>query len=164
MKLGRPLISRLRSTMAFALVLWCAGTGCLIASYAHGVAMGVTREASADAVSLKVTEASKGGHACCKARHRALRGAPSELTAEKLSATFTTPEESSPVANSCCPLTSGSFVIGSRVQTNDDDSPALEQTRLPESGDTIVFNSNRAVPLRLPHHRYDYLTCCAFLI
>ena len=147
--------------LALALMLWCAGTGCL----AHGVAMVAGAPAPAK-TNFSESEMAMNGHACCKARHRSLRN---ELAAKSNSdnsaGTIALPEDSSSDgASSCCPLTSGSFVVASRSQTNDNNSPLVTGTGLPEQSLVLQFPANRITPQRLPNHELTYLTCCAFLI
>jgi len=153
-------ISSFRSALAFGLVLWCAGTGCL----AHGMAMGgVGLKANSKA---EKSDVAMNGHACCKARHRALRNQPiSKLNSDDIAGIVTLPEESSPDGvNSCCPLTSGSFVIASRNQTNDSDNAVPTETGLGEPSVEAKLPAHCPIPLRLSNHERTYLTCCAFLI
>ena len=148
-------LSKLRSAFALVLVLWCAGTGCL----AHRMGMG----GSTERVVGKNT--SMSGHACCKARHRALRNVltpGSDADTSRL--TFTLPEESDPSnANSCCPLTSGSFVTVSRGQTfaNDSSELILAATQK-HTGVTLL--TERAPQLPLTGGEHTYLEGCALLI
>jgi hypothetical protein len=156
-----PTISKLRSALALGLMLWCAGTGCL----AHGMAMGSAAPASnskSATTNFKQSEMAMNGHACCKARHRSLQN---ESAAKLNSETIALPEDSSSDgANSCCPLTSGSFVTVSRSQQDNSNSSASTGTGLAEPGFIVQFPASRTTPLRLPHHEQTYLTCCAFLI
>lgn len=156
MKPGRISSSHFRSAVAFALVLWCAGLGCL----AHGMAMG----ASASSVNVKPaktnpnsSEMAMTGHACCRARHLALQRQTEPAT------TFTVPEESSEDAASCCPLTSGSFVTTSRSQTTDNDCVQVAVPGDEAAVSTLVLR-DRATLRRLSDHNRTYLTCCVFLI
>ena len=154
-----PAISKLRSALAVGLMLWCAGTGCL----AHGIAMASSAPAPAK-TNLSQSENAMNGHACCKARHRSLRDEFAKANSDD-AGTITLPEDSSSDGvNSCCPLTSGSFVIASRSQTNDNNSSASVGTGLPEQSFALQFSAIPIVPLRLPNHEQTYLTCCAFLI
>jgi hypothetical protein len=158
-------ISKLRSALAFVLVLWCAGTGCL----AHGMAMGGSAERAVSDSSLKDDpsrrNASMGGHACCKARHRALQNASTPGSdSDSTRLTSTLPEESSPSnANSCCPLTSGSFVTVSRGQTCENDGSELILTAAQKSI-RVTLLTERATKLRLTGREHTYLDCCALLI
>jgi hypothetical protein len=64
---------------------------------------------------------------------------------------------------SCCPLTSGSMVVTSRSQSNDN-ATVLQQS----DSSSQLFAESRpspvAVPLRLPNQAQSYLLDCAFLI
>lgn len=157
-----PTISRLHSALAFGLMLWCAGTGCL----AHGMAMGSAPGSKPAKTNFNQSEMAMSGHACCKARHRSLQNGPAAKSNSDADAqTIVLPEEfPSDGANSCCPLTSGSFVTASRSQTNDNNSSAATRIDLPEQSFAVQFPVNRATPRRLPNHEQTYLTCCAFLI
>src|SRR5262249_37761062 len=115
--------------------------------------------------SVKQSDMAMSGHACCKARHRALRTARTFAADSDGGATFTLPEEFSPDAvNSCCPLTSGSFVLASRDQINNENSSTLTQPGGPAQVASLSLNPNGAIPPRLPNCEQTYLTCCAFLI
>jgi hypothetical protein len=158
-------ISKLRSALAFVLVLWCAGTGCL----ANGMAMGGSAERGAGDNSLKDTSARKNasmrGHACCKARHRALHNSSTlRSDSDTTRLTSTLPEESNPSnANSCCPLTSGSFVTVSRAQTSENDGSEFILTAT-QKCIRVTLLTERATKLRLTGGEHTYLECCALLI
>lgn len=158
-------ISKLRSALALGLVLWCAGTGCL----AHGMAMSGAAPApnsKSAKTDFKQSEMAMNGHACCKARHRSLQnGSDAKSDSDSGLKTIALPEDpSSDGAASCCPLTSGSFVIASRSQTDDNKSSASTGTGLPEQSFTVQFPAKRPTCLHLPGHEQTYLACCAFLI
>lgn len=157
-----PTISKLRSALALGLMLWCAGTGCL----AHGMMGSAAPDSKSAKTNFNQSEMAMNGHACCKARHRSLETDPAaKSNSDSEAETITLPEDSSPDgASSCCPLTSGSFVMTSRGQTDDNKSPASTATGVPEQSFTLPFPANHATPLRLPSHEQTYLTCCAFLI
>jgi hypothetical protein len=162
-------ISSLRSALAFALVLWCAGTGCLVVSYAEGTAMGgsVPARANGESAKDKPAPATMKGHACCRARHRALRNESIVKfeDSDVVPQTLTVPEESDPTGvNSCCPLTSGTFVIASHSQTQDDQSSGPAQTGSLARSLVTDFLATRTTPLRLSNHEHTYLVYCAFLI
>ena len=114
---------------------------------------------------LRQPDMAMNGHACCKARHRSLRSELAKSSSDDSAETIALPEDSSSDgANSCCPLTSGSFVIASRSQTNDHDSSTATGTGSPEQSFALQFSPIRTTPLRLPNHEQTYLTCCALLI
>src|SRR5260370_39493403 len=160
------MTATLRATLAVALILWCAGTGCIIVSYAHGAMNGADNADAESAMhSLGHASAMGGGHACCKSYH----SSKSEASFRSESFTglerVTLPEAPGPSgANSCCPLTSGSFVVASSAQTNDDNGAAAAQTN---SHIPSLSNAQMAplvTPLRLPSQNETYLRCCVFLI
>src|SRR5437773_7909365 len=151
--------------MAFFLVLWCAGTGCL----AHGIAMVGAAPALSNTPatsSAKQTGMAMTGHACCKARHRALAHKTTPTSdADDSDTTVALPEDSTPDgANSCCPLTSGSFVVASRSQATDNDNPVLTERGYHEESLTVPLSGRCPSPQCLLNHERTYLTCCAFLI
>ncbi len=112
---------------------------------------------------------SRDAHACCKARHRGLKPtqhqsastADVDFAGRQLLTTPSTPPQSG--AMSCCPLTSGSIVVTSRSQSNDN-ATVLQQS---DSSSQLLVDSSPspvAVPLRLPNRAHSYLLDCAFLI
>ena len=163
---------KLRSALAFGLVVWCAGAGCILISYAHGAAVSSTDSTRSEKNWGSIT-ASAGSHECCKARHlsskRNERVGPThtEPTAQ-FSAGFeqvALPDSPAPAgAMSCCPLTSGSFVTASRVQSNDSNLSVIARTiSLPPA----LANSESAPldhSLHLPNLNQTYLRDCVFLI
>lgn len=166
---GVTAISRFRSTIAFALTLWCAGAGCMLMSYAHGAAMSGANVADTDSTKRKMSDvsASAGGHACCKARYSSSRRTAqrgSDLQSSRSFQQVALPDQpDSSGATSCCPLTSGSFVVTSRSQLSDDNASHIEQ----RSSSLTLTNSLPAPgfdPLRLPGQNQTYLRGCVFLI
>ncbi len=170
----RSAISKFRSILAFGLVLWCAGAGCILMSYAQGAAMSSVDSSSAHrANSWGSIAASAGSHSCCKAHHSSSKrpdrfaGAPTDSTSRP-SASFeqiAIPEFPAPSgATSCCPLTSGSFVTASRVQSND--SNLLDTAR--SVSIPLMLNDSESTPrdhnLHLPNLNQTYLRVCVFLI
>src|SRR5258708_17113389 len=90
---NRKIISRLRSALSVALVLWCAGAGCMIVNYAYGAAMTAvtTDRVSSGSTAWSETSGSMGAHNCCKARHaseRRLASSTKHLSSSDLSAHF----------------------------------------------------------------------------
>jgi len=152
-----------RSLLAIALILWCAGAGCMMVSYTRGAMADVDTQPSAEQ-SMAGRSASMDAHACCKARHSSskrpaslFKSAGPELMPEAL------PPSSSTDVMSCCPLTSGSIVIAARSQSTDDNS-VLNHT---DSSSLKLTKTNSpifAVPLRPPNRARAYLLDCAFLI
>jgi hypothetical protein len=160
------LYSRSRSIIAFALIAWCAGTGCMIVGYSRAAA-------TESGLAAKLVDHAMGGsmpmdaHACCKAK----RSSPARRARTK-SKSAETPElnllttPSAPTQTgvmNCCPLTSGAIVATSRSQSNDE-AAILHQ---PNSARLLTIKSDPAplaVPLRLPNRAHSYLLDCAFLI
>ena len=153
----------LRSVIAMALIFWCAGTGCMMVSYARAA---MNEDAATEAVEqpMAAMSAAMDAHACCKAKHKSLSKAhPRQRSAAGDLKEFTPPASEPSGAMSCCPLTSGSIVVGSRAQTNDQASE-LAPT---DSASLKLTSSNQtpvAIPLRLPNRARSYLLDCAFLI
>jgi hypothetical protein len=168
-KLSRKIISKLRSALAAALMIWCAGTGCMMVSYARGMAM-----SAADGPNIKSRSAglgqvsgSAGAHSCCKARHASeRRGASSTNHASSLaSADLEELAEFPPSSDvmSCCPLTSGTFVVSGRQSISNENMSAVQG-----AGSGPIVNSAAvnlpAMRLRLPNQNQTYLRGCVFLI
>lgn len=164
---------KVRSTLAVALMLWCAGAGCMVVSYAHGAAMSGVDNAGAQSFKRTMgdTSASAGSHACCKAHHSSSKiGAAASHSSSRLES-FTgflqvaLPEAPAPSgASNCCPLTSGTFVPASRAESNNDKASIAGQS---DSFSLTLTNSPtalRAFPLRLPDQTQTYLRGCVFLI
>ena len=164
-------IATLHSVLAFALMLWCAGAGCMIVSYAHGAAMSGADPAAANPEKgWGDTAASIGHHSCCKAHHSSSKR-NTRPTANQRTESFSgfqqvamTEAPSPSGADNCCPLTSGSFVTASRAESNDDNASTADQS---DSFSLTLTNSPvapRAFPLRLPDQNQTYLRGCVFLI
>ena len=157
------LAPKMAKALAIALMFWCAGAGCMAVSYAHGVMRDMDTAADAVANAMSHMSGSMDAHACCKAKRRgakrsasATRSNPSEFTEFALP-----PAQSN--AMSCCPLTSGSIVVASRSQSNDE---ASAQSPTDSSAFKLIISNQKpvAVPLRLPNRADSYLLDCAFLI
>ena len=154
----------MRSLIAIALIFWCAGTGCMMVSYARASMSEMDSSGSSAEQAMPHMAASMDAHECCKAKHKAekrthsvKRPSNSELTE------FTIPAPAPSGAMSCCPLTSGSIVVASRSQS-DYSAPALA----PADSSSLKLSSSNAkpvaAPLRLPNRAESYLLDCAFLI
>ena len=160
-------ISTLRSAIAFALMLWCAGVGCMFVSYARAA----TNDSPSAPGQMNHAMGSMpmDAHACCKAKHR--RGNQTERSQSSVensqfaeSSLLTVP--STPTQSgvmSCCPLTTGSIVAASRSQSSDH-ARVVQQS----SSSSLWLIKSRpsplAIPLRLPNRAGSYLLDCAFLI
>ena len=166
------LSKKFRSVLAFGLVLWCAGAGCILISYAHGAAMSSADSTHSEKNWGSIT-ASAGSPDCCKARHssskRNTRGALAHTeSTPQFSAGFeqvALPElPAPPGATSCCPLTSGSFVTASRVQLSNSNLSVMARTiSLPPA----LTNSELAPldhSIHLPNLNQTYLCDCVFRI
>jgi len=168
MKFSQPSIRKMRSLLAVALALWCAGAGCTIVSYAHGTAMSAESRSAAEAPSGREVSGSMPSHSCCKARHASnyQPSSHSQWTAEtsEIADQITLPGTAVPSgADSCCPLTSGSFVSTGRV--SGDSNISVPTT--PDSFSAKLNNvqlAPRDYPLRLLNQEQTYLRCCSFLI
>lgn len=159
-----------RALMAFALIFWCAGAGCMIVSYAHASLTESSDPSDSAAHMMAGMSSAMEAHACCKAKHQSAEqqhhsraAAPSDpaLLTSSLLTLPSAPNQSG--AMDCCPLTSGSIVVGSRPQSNYHAAVLHELS----SSSLLPVSSNPpplAVPLRLPNRAHSYLLDCAFLI
>ena len=157
------IVSRLRPAIAVALMLWCAGTGCVVVSYAHAAAMTAAEPKTAESV-MESTEI-KASHHDCHAAHlqKNLKPALSKFAAGDAIEQIGLPAPASSSSMSCCPLASGSIATASRAQTNVDAGVITTDS----SHDFSFTNSHSApldVPLRLPNKAQTYLRGCVFLI
>ena len=155
---------RFRSLLAVALMLWCAGTGCMLVSYARAMS---EKPSAGPADQTAGSSMSMDAHACCKAKHRSAKTAAKAAKVTAGSNEFevltfpVTPTQSGVM--SCCPLTSGSIVVGSRSQSNDR-ATVLQNV---DASPLLISKSDHsplAIPLRLPSRADSYLLDCAFLI
>jgi hypothetical protein len=165
------LKKKLRAALAFTLVLWCAGAGCMLVSYAHDASMANPEVASAPANGSTWTgvSASAGTHSCCRARHSSQHGSPANshrpgpLAAGSEEVALPESSNSSETMN-CCPLTSGTFLVTARQSVSGDHVSAAPQSDAPTFVLAHVDATPRALPLRLPNQNQTYLRCCSFLI
>lgn len=150
-------------TLAIALMLWCAGAGCVLVRSAQATDVGAGDSALAD--SMNPGEMGASQHAACHAK-QAQKAGKASRSRPQLTKAFeqrNIPRPGRSDAMSCCPLVNGLFVTSSRSQTQDDASVIA-------INDSISFalrNSSPAplnVPLRLPDQHHLYLRGCAFLI
>ena len=147
--------------LAITLMLWCAGTGCVLVRSAQATDIGAGGSALAD--SMNAGEMGASQHAACHAKQaigKASRSRP-QLTKAVEQRNTSRPGQSD--AMSCCPLVNGLFVTISRGHAQDDaGTTAINDTTL-----LALTNSSPAplvVPLRLPNQHHLYLRGCAFLI
>ena len=147
--------------MAIALMLWCAGTGCVLVRSAQATDIGAGDSALAD--SMNPGESGASQHAACHAKQKAAKASRSRPQLTKAIEQRNTPRPGRSDAMSCCPLVNGLFVTSSRGQTHDDASVIA----INDSTSIALANSSPAppvVPLRLPNQHHLYLRGCAFLI
>ena len=163
MSTSRKFTSRIRPVIAVALMLWCAGTGCVLVRSAQATDIGAGDSALADAMNAGEMGASQ--HAACHAK-QAQKSAKASRSRSQLTKAFEQRNSQRPGrsdAMSCCPLVNGLFVTSSRAHTHDDGGIiAISDSTL-----LALTNSSPAplvVPLRLPDQHHLYLRGCAFLI
>lgn len=163
------VLRTLRSAIALGLMLWCAGAGCMVVSYAHGAmrSPAVSNFRSRGA-GWNVT-GSAGAHNCCRARHQSERRIDSSLPGQAPPSKFATKEiglaevPNQSDAMSCCPLTSGTFVVSSRQRASNDESSvprAIDAVSIPNGPATAA----RSLVLHLPYQSQTHLRLCVFLI
>lgn len=154
--------SRIWPVMAVALMLWCAGTGCVLVRSAQATNLSAGDSALTDSVNAGEMGASQ--HAACHAKQaqktrKASRSRPQLTRAVERN----TPRPGQSDAMSCCPLANGLFVTSSRGQMQHDAGIIA----INDSTSLALTNSSSApldVPLRLPNQHHLYLRGCAFLI
>src|SRR6266446_7445465 len=69
MRINRKAIQKARWAIAVALMLWCAGAGCALGTYAHASMRGQDPYDQAGGMAMTGLSASAGAHSCCKAHH-----------------------------------------------------------------------------------------------
>ena len=151
--------SRVTRILAITLMLWCAGAGCMMVSYARG---GDTEAAVSESASSAAQD--MAGMPACHARQKKNR----KLATSKTLATRSVNQLKLPMptrsgAMSCCPLTTGSIAVASRAQSNHT-AAAISNTDSQIPNLERLTNKPLAVPLRLPNRARSYLLDCAFLI
>jgi hypothetical protein len=153
-------IFRLRSIVALALMLWCAGTGCILVTSARATTGDLENQSATD------VEASAGSHGSChgSTQPRKIRKAHSNSGPPGVKRLSLPAMPSPSGAMSCCPLTSGSIATASRVQANDDHLTAVSHDDLSYLPFGTQGSAPLAMPLRLPNQDQTYLRCCVFLI
>lgn len=162
-------LRELRSAVALTLVLWCAGAGCMIVSYAHNTARRGANAARSIGAGLGQASGSMDAHGCCRARHASERRVPSSMAGQTLSSDpFANLTELTQAPNSnalsCCPLTSGSIVVTGRQRTSNDDASVASGLNSVSSFQKVVATTPSANSLRLPNQSHTYLRGCVFLI
>src|SRR5688572_19467914 len=113
MKSGSKTISRFRGPLAFALILWCAGTGCMIVSYARAevnkaVLHGTDHDMRESANSMNGQACGKSKRQSAKQSHaRILRGHEKSRAVNADFKRITSSTQCPSRAMSCCPLITG---------------------------------------------------------
>lgn len=158
---------KLRSVIALALMLWCAGAGCMIVRYAHTARMSGEFASSSSAVRGPAL-GSMETHHCCKSalrRQVSVRQALQALSPESIA----NPEELAELPNSssvisCCPLTGGTIVANGSSRINNDEAAESFAANAASSVQNGFAKAPQANSLRLPNQSHTYLRGCAFLI
>lgn len=172
MKPSTKAIMRARPALAFALMLWCAGAGCMIVAYAHGGAMSGMSASKVGGGGWGNVKASIGTHSCCKARHSSERRVAlsmsdrallSEPTAEFETITLAEVPQSSD-SLSCCPLTGGTFVVASRQRINNEDASVTNGIDAISIVPSCSVVAPRSYALRMPYQSQTHVRLCVFLI
>jgi len=150
--------------LAIVLMFWCAGTGCMIVGYARAAA--ANSDPIVEQMSHSIGSMAMDAHACCKAKRpgktvRARSDADAAPSDFNLLTTPSAPSQTSVM--DCCPLTSGSIVVSSRSQSNDN-ATAAQQLNSASFSFVGAAPPPPAVPLHLPNRAHSYLLDCAFLI
>jgi hypothetical protein len=148
---------KFRVLVALALIVWCAGTGCLLVCYA-GEPTSLAAEATSSA-----SETMSGMPACHAHLQNNKRVAKSETPALDKAGRLNAPAPSRSGVMSCCPLTSGLIAAASRAQSNDA-APLISNPSTQLHNLIRSTNNPLAIPLRLPNRAHSYLLDCAFLI
>lgn len=151
---------KISKVLAIALILWCAGTGCMMVSYASG---GDTVAATAESVSPAADQMA-GMPACHARRQKNRKVTTSQASAAGNLGQVSLPGPSRSGAMSCCPLTTGSIAAASRPQSNDDAPTQIANTDSQIPNLEGLRNKPIAIPLRLANRAHSYLLGCAFLI
>src|SRR5215831_812917 len=146
-------------------MFWCAGTGCMMVSYARTAAS--DSSVGSDLSQPMSGSMSMDAHACCKARGSSTKAhharSESKAASPELNL-LSTPSLPAPTGvMNCCPLTTGSIVVSSRSQAND----AATVLQPVDASQLLPLSSSfrpLEVPLRLPNRAQSYLLDCAFLI
>jgi len=150
--------------LAIVLMFWCAGTGCMIVGYARAAA--ANSDPIVEQMSHSIGSMAMDAHACCKAKRpgktvRARSDADAAPSDFNLLTTPSAPSQTSVM--DCCPLTSGSIVVSSRSQSNDN-ATAAQQLNSASFSFVGAAPPPPVVPLHLPSRAHSYLLDCGFLI
>jgi len=152
------LLSRSRAIIAFALIAWCAGAGCLAVSLAQEKAGAAATPVKANVFGGITASAGTGSSCHQHGAKKILRHAqtkPSDITLSDM--------PNSPGASSCCPLMRASFVTTTSNHSNQEQIAAATRTLLPHF-QSISAPQTVAPPLLLRNHDQTYLQVCSLLI
>jgi len=150
--------------LALLLIAWCAGTGCLLASYAH-------ERASNDVTSSVAPpsqegwgglSAAAGDESSCHAIHHRTKVDSVALPSSE-DVSLSEPPTSSE-STSCCPLMSASFVAGGRSHVDEDTVASATGDRPAGLPSLSALPEPLEIPLRLPNQNQTYLRVCNLLI
>jgi len=160
---------KLRSAITLALMLWCAGAGCMIVSYAHALRMNGRYAAAVSSAVQDSVPGSMETHHCCKSRQASKRYISRQAVPGLSPNAFARLEELAELPNSssvmsCCPLTSGSLVANGSSRISNDDATESFAANAASSVQNGFATTPQANSLRLPNQSHTYLRGCAFLI
>jgi hypothetical protein len=164
-KLSPSMIRVLRPSLAVMLMLWCAGTGCLLVSYAHAAGAG---DDISNTVMMHLGAGVEGragtAHTCCKARHSARH----KISGTRPDNLFNGPalSDALPPANSmsCCPLTSGAFLTSAPARTGNKNTGAIKLNDLPPSINGITRVPSPVFKPAFQDQSHSHARNCVFLI
>jgi hypothetical protein len=141
-------------SLALVLVFWCAGTGCLLVSYATGGGTPLADSASGPADEMTVASA-------CHAHRQKNRKTISKTAANDRVEQLNLPLPSRSAALSCCPLTSGSIAAAYRPQSHTAPASMSSESQINLAHSTTA---PLAIPVGLPDRAHSYLLDCTFRI
>jgi len=156
-----------RVTLACAVALWLAGTGCLLGCK-NGLAAASTHDQPAESQALVISGAACAGHSG-STKHGSK--SPSSESTKTLGTTTrsiagaqTLARRASPSSMMDCPLAVNSAAALSKAGPDTPKvSPALTNLNEPPLN-RLEQRAALARPLRLPNRGHTYLRCCVFLI
>ena len=148
-------LGKFGKSLALVLVFWCAGTGCMLVSYATAGGTPVADSASGP------SEGKTAAPSCHAHRQKNQKPISKTVAGDKVRQ-LNLPMPSRSAALSCCPLTSGSMAVAYRPQSHS--APALTNSESPILNLAPLTTAPVAVPIRLPNRAGSYLLDCAFRI
>jgi hypothetical protein len=148
-------LGKFGKSLALVLVFWCAGTGCMLVSYATAVGTPIADSASGPSEGMAAAPS-------CHAHRQKNRKTTSKTSSADRVGQLNLPMPSRSAALSCCPLTSGSIAAAYRPQSHN--APALTNSESQILNLAHLTTAPVAVPMRLPNRAHSYLLDCAFRI